>query len=101
MCSHFDRECQFLYDLTFKRKEREFKEAIDSASENQIGALVEVIVNRERFVDTSFKFNEKSFVKNPRKAVLQNWKKIQKLLAVVFVEVIQCETCLMALSDDE
>ena len=101
MCSHIERECQFLYDFSFKRKREEFLEAIHSASQHQICALVELIVNRHQFLQSTLKFNIKALIRNPKKSILKHWSKVQRLVAITINEVVHCETCMILLSAEE
>ena len=100
MSTRFDTHCQYLYDLAFQRRRKEFKKAIETASEEQILAIIEVLVNREQFLQDSIPFNVPKLIKSPRKVLIKNWIKVLLILANAFNEVTHCETCLLLLEEE-
>ena len=101
MVTRFDKYISFVYELALKKKKKDFKKVIESANLEQLRAIVEVIVNKNQFVKSCDKFNIALFVKNPRKEILRNSDKVQKLLREVFCELYSAETCLLILSDSD
>ena len=97
MLTRFESELDFLIALACSSNKRQFTRTIKAATSDQILAILEVIINCERFGIRNPGIRLSKLYPKVRINLIKNQKKVQLLLCLVLCEVVKSETALMML----
>lgn len=100
MPTRLDTECEFVYNLTLTETKHEFDKLIKSASDEQIAALIETLINCDIFFLKSSSFKCANLFPPSRQQLVKQRKNVQNILRAVFCEILKCEFAVMTLTED-